>query len=298
MSDQHDLPAATTISVDVPVRLDFAGAWTDVPAFADVEGGAVLNVAVGPGVRGLLELGPAGLRVSYESGVPPGAGLGASAAMSVAWLSLVTAAMGRPLMGAALAEAAFRLEAVLGITGGRQDQYAAALGGLNLLRFDQRGVTVERPPVAPNVMAELRRRLVLCYSGERRLSGDIHDHVWGAVSRGEAGVVSALRRLRELAAAARDALVAGDLDRFGGIIAQNWACQRALHPSITNARIESLFAAAAAAGAASGKACGAGGGGCILFYCPDPRAAAAAAAALAAAGAAIIDFSFAPPRDR
>lgn len=297
MNKQRPASPARRITVDVPVRLDFAGAWTDVPAFADIEGGAVLNAAVWPGVRGVLESDPAGLRVSYESGVPPGAGLGASAAMGVAWLSLVTAAMGRPLAGAPLAEAAFQLEGLLGITGGRQDQYAAALGGVNLLWFDSNGVTVEQPAVTEAVLAELRRRLVLCYSGERRLSGDIHDHVWGGFARGQPAVSRALRRLRALAPLARDALVAGDLDGFGAVIAENWACQQALHPSVTNDRIASLFAAAHAAGAASGKACGAGGGGCVLFYCPSADAAQRTAAALAIAGGSIIDFAFAPRRD-
>ncbi len=285
------------LRVRVPVRIDFAGGWTDVPVFARAEGGAVLNAAITPGIRGTLEQRPDGMRVSYRSEVPPGAGLGASSAMGVAWLSLVTAAMGRPLTGAALAEAAFRLEGVLGITGGRQDQYAAALGGVNYLRFGGDEVAAEHPRVSPAVLSELRRRLVLCYTGERRLSGDIHDHVWGGYARGEPAVTRALRRLRELAAATRDALVGGDLDAFAGIIDENWACQRALHPSVSNERIESLYEVARAAGASAGKACGAGGGGCLLFCCPDARASERASAALSACGATIIDFAFAPPRD-
>ncbi len=287
-------PSTAPQRVETPVRLDFAGGWTDVPAFADVEGGAVLNAAVAPGVHGVLESGTTGLRLSYETAVPPGAGLGASAAMNVAWLSLVTGAMGRPLSAAALAEAAFRLGGALGITGGRQDEYAAALGGVNFLCFGREGVTVEPLAIAATVLDELRARLVLCYSGERRLSGDIHDAVWGGFARGDPGVSQALRRLRDLAHGARDALLDGDLVALAAIIGENWACQKALHPSVTNDRLERLFQVALGSGATSGKACGAGGGGCALFCCPRPEAAAAASSALAAAGGVILDFDFAP----
>ncbi len=289
------MPSTTPpLRVETPVRLDFAGGWTDVPAFAETEGGAVLNAAISPGVRGLLESSATGLRLSYETAVPPGAGLGASASMNVAWLSLVTGAIGRPLSGAALAEAAFHLGATLGITGGRQDEYAAALGGVNFLRFDREGVTVEPLAIAPTVLEQMRARLVLCYSGERRLSGAIHDAVWGGFARGEPAVSRALRRLRDLALAARDAILDGDLETLAAIIGENWTCQQALHPSVTNDRLERLFRVALANGAISGKACGAGGGGCIVFCCPAPEAAAEAASALDAAGGIILDFDFAP----
>lgn len=278
------------ITARAPVRVDLAGGWTDVHHFADRDGGTVLNAAIAHHVRGELTRDQGRFRVSYEAGVPAGAGLGASAAFNVVWLALVNAALGRRPAPEELAEQAYRLEGLLGVTGGKQDQYAAALGGINLLRFEEGTVRVERLSPAEDTMRALRERLVLAYSGESRLSGDIHERVWGGYLSGEKGVADALRRLKAIAFEMREALLSGDLASFGALLGENWRCQKALHPSITNDGVEELFRVAADSGALSGKACGAGGGGCLLFWCEE-SAAPRVAEALREAGAQLIDFA-------
>jgi D-glycero-alpha-D-manno-heptose-7-phosphate kinase len=278
------------VTAQAPVRLDLAGGWTDVHHFADREGGAVLNVAITRHVHGELAREGGGFRVSYHTDVPPGAGLGASAALNVAWLALVNAAMGRRLTPEELAEQAYRLEDLLGVTGGRQDQYAAALGGVNFLRFEGGAVQVERLSLGDDTLRHLQQRLVLAYSGESRLSGDIHDRVWQAYLSREEKVAAALRRLKAIAIEMRDALLSGDLTAFGALLAENWQRQKELHPSITNDAVEALFGAAKGAGAVSGKACGAGGGGCLLLWCQE-GAVSRVAEALGDAGARVIDFA-------
>ncbi len=278
------------ITARAPVRIDLAGGWTDVHHFADRDGGAVLNAAIARHVRGELTRDRGRFHVSYETNVPAGAGLGASAAFNVVWLALVNAAMGRRPSPEELAEQAYRLEGLLGVTGGKQDQYAAALGGLNLLRFQEGVVRVERLSPSEGTMRALQQRLVLAYSGESRLSGDIHERVWGGYLSGEKGVADALRQLRAIAFEMREALLVGDLASFGVLLGENWRCQKALHPSITNGGVEELFRVATGSGAISGKACGAGGGGCLLFWCEE-GAASRVAAALSEAGAQLIDFA-------
>jgi D-glycero-alpha-D-manno-heptose-7-phosphate kinase len=272
------------------VRVDLAGGWTDVHHFADREGGAVLNVAINRYVHG--ELGRAGGRfhVSYHTDIPPGAGLGASAALNVVWLALVNAALGRRLSREELAEQAYRLEDLLGVTGGKQDQYAATLGGTNLLRFQSGTVQAERLSLSDDTLHSLQARLVLAYSGESRLSGDIHERVWNGYLSGEKKVAAALQRLKAIAFEMREALLSGDVEAFGALLAENWRCQKELHPSITNDAVEALFRVAKGAGAVSGKACGAGGGGCLLFWCQE-GAAPRVAGALRDAGAQVIDFA-------
>jgi D-glycero-alpha-D-manno-heptose-7-phosphate kinase len=273
------------------LRIDLAGGWSDIPPFARREGGAVLNAAITQYVTGDLwrrhEAGRENLRISYGLDLPAGAGLGSSAALSVGWLALVHANMGQALDRRALAQKACDLGGLLGILGGKQDEYASALGGVNLMRFGE-DVQVEGLDLSVEVREGLEARLVLCYSGRARLSGDIHDRVWGAYERGAATVGACLAELRDVALAMRDALLAGDFAPTAGLMNRNWAGQKRLHPSITNPDVERLFAAALDAGVAAGKACGAGGGGCLVFLAEPPRVQ-AVRAALRNAGAHVID---------
>jgi D-glycero-alpha-D-manno-heptose-7-phosphate kinase len=262
------------ITSRAPVRIDFAGGWTDVDIFAKSVGGAVLNATIDKYVTGRLEIRDGsigedgkyqdGITISYHSDLPAGSGLGTSSALNVVWLSLVKSRIASMEDKKVIANLAYELEAILGILGGKQDQYASALGGFNYMVFGDE-VKVEQLNIRPEVVEELEERLVLCYTGKQRLSGNIHENVWGAYKRGVPSTVNALYSLRDIAGAARNALVAGDLDEFAYLINQNWECQKKLDKSITNDQIEQLFEEAFKHGAVSGKACGAGGGGCLLF---------------------------------
>ena len=293
------------ITSRVPVRIDFAGGWTDVNNFALGAGGVVVNATINHYVTGQLQVheeeempavdlpvadGREGLRVRYQSDLPSGSGLGTSAALNVCWLSLVKSQISSDEDRARLAELAYQLEEILGILGGKQDQYACAFGGFNSMTFSEK-VAVERLNLRPETIAELESRLVLCYTGKPRLSGNIHENVWGAFRRGVPETVKALYTLRDVALRMRSVLLEGDVETFANLLLQNWTHQRALDPSVSNAQIESLFETAARAGAPRGKACGAGGGGCLLF-CADVGRQEAVSKALAEAGARVIPFQF------
>ncbi len=296
------------ITSRAPVRIDFAGGWTDVNIFARGAGGAVVNAAINHYVSGTLEIldseeateaalayaasrpGREGLSVSYRSDLPSGSGLGTSAALNVVWLSLVKSQIASDEDRARIAELAYQLEEMPGILGGKQDQYASALGGMNYMTFDET-VAVERLNIAPETIQALESRLVLCYTGKQRLSGNIHENVWGAFRRGVPETVNALYYLRNCAIRMRTVLLEGDLDEFGALLSQNWKHQKALDPSVTNAQIDTLFVEAMEAGAVGGKACGAGGGGCLLFFTAPGRQS-EVSDALSRAGARVIPFQF------
>jgi len=263
-----------------PVRIDFAGGWTDVDIFAKGAGGAVLNATIDKYVTGRLEtldgsVGPDGERregvtISYQSELPAGSGLGTSAALNVVWLSLVKTRITDMEDKKTIADLAYELEAILGILGGKQDQYASALGGFSFMTFGEK-VEVEPLKVPPEVVKALEDRLVLCYTGKSRLSGNIHENVWGAYREGVAETVDALYNLRNIAFSMRYVLLSGRLDEFAQLMNQNWEYQKKLDASITNDQIEELFEEAFKHGAVSGKACGAGGGGCVLFFAEPNR---------------------------
>jgi len=264
------------ITSRAPVRIDFAGGWTDVDIFAKGAGGAVLNATIDKYVTGRLELhdfaddGREGITVSYNSDLPAGSGLGTSSALNVVWLSLVKSRVSGVEEKKKIANLAYELEAILGILGGKQDQFASALGGFNFMLFNE-DVQVERLDLAPDTISEMEERLVLCYTGKPRLSGNIHENVWGAYRQGKPETVNALYNLRNVAIRMKTVLLNGDLNEFPELLNQNWKHQKQLDPSITNEQIEELFEEAFKEGAIGGKACGAGGGGCVLFFAEKGR---------------------------
>lgn len=261
-----------------PVRVDFAGAWTDVRPFFSAFGGATLNAAIALYVKGRLATGPhaegeAQLQVHYETDVPAGSGLGTSAAMNVVWLSL---ARGTPIkdledrMG--LAESAYRIERVLGIVGGKQDQYASAVGGINLFEFHPDDTVTANPVKLPSEAAsELESLFLLVYTGKSRLSSGIHEHVWGGFKEGKREVIDALLTMRDSAYEAREALLHGQWEKFGQFLTLQFECAEKLHHTTTSPDIEKLFEALSDL-TLGGKPCGAGGGGCVLFLCKSLEA--------------------------
>lgn len=202
--------------------------------------------------------------VRYSLDLPASAGLGASAAQTLLWVTLVKTTIANVSSRAELAEIACQVGGLLGIVGGKQDEYASALGGIQYLTFGE-AVTAERLDLPPPLEREFHSRLVLVYSGAQRLSGSIHDHVWDQYRAGSGAVRAALASLTQIAGQMRDALAVGNLETVGELMSENWIQQKALHPSVTNPDLDAIVDIASSHGAIGHKACGAGGGGCLVF---------------------------------
>jgi len=269
-----------------PLRIDLAGGWTDVPTFADREGGAVVNVTINRYVHGTLEDSD----VRFEHDVRA-AGLGSSACEHV-----VEHALRHPDADLdEIAEAAFAAVTAAGVMGGRQDQYAACYGGLSFMTFGGASggpVRIERLELPETIVGALEKRLVLVDSGVPRLSGEIHQAVWDAYAREDDATVGALLALKHAARAMRDALAGSDFGGVRQVMNENWHQQKRLHPSITNEGIDRLFELSMNNGASAGKACGAGGGGAVVFYASSDADAVRLRGALRAQGITLIDFAF------
>ena len=283
-----------------PTRLDFAGGWTDVPPYCDREGGLVCNIAItryatataasGGHVAGprsspasataaddaLVRAAVARSTLSsadaqLASDFPLGAGLGGSSAAGVALAGALRELAGSPLDPASLAALSRATEVdELGLPGGSQDHYAAAIGGALLLTFSD-CVGVERIDLSARCRAAIARRGVVLYTGESRISGDTILAVLDGYLAGDPRVVGALARTKALAVQVAAALRTEDLDALGVLIGENWVEQRRLHPSITTPRIDAIVDTAARHGALGTKALGASGGGCVLAFAADGR---------------------------
>ena len=314
-----------------PLRLDFAGGWTDVPPFSAREGGAVVNATIGlyahasvvPAPEGItlrsddlgeevrLE-GPAELHSTGQlpllqtaarmfnlvqgslvsrSEAPAGSGLGSSGALDVALVSALGHACGSPSTPEAAAEAAWRLEVVeAGIPGGKQDQWAAALGGFRRFTFHDPMVSAECLSIDPAFLEFLERHLVLCYTGTSRISGRMISRVVEGYENGVDPIVRAFHGMKAVALRMADALEAGDPAMVGSLLNENWACQCQLDPGMRTEDMARLERAVSAAGVLGGKAAGAGAGGCMFFLAPSQPAEVANAARNA--GATVLPVSW------
>jgi D-glycero-alpha-D-manno-heptose-7-phosphate kinase len=200
---------------------------------------------------------------------------------------------GGTLLDFECAELASHIErSELHIRGGKQDHYASALGGMNYMEFFGETVRTARVPLAPSMRMYLEKHLLLVYTGKSRLSGDIHSHVWGAFRSGQPQTVNAIERLKQIARRMKDSLMAGDCNEVAELLNENWTCQKALHPSVTNEQLDDLFQLAVRSGAKGGKACGAGGGGCVLLLAEAEREHVLRRAMENVPGVSILPFTF------
>jgi len=318
-----------------PLRIDFAGGWSDVPDFADTEGGTVVNAAIdvhvnvefvhgGDRIRLCAE--DLGERVSYESSAyirydgkldlhkaalnllpvtggieiisrsdaPPGSGLGGSGALDVALLAGLAHLRNETYDAVELAELGFMLESgELGLLGGKQDQYAAALGGFHRFDFENADVAVHRLSVSEDAARDLVRHTVLVYTGASHFSSQTHARVWESFHVSETRVVEAIRGIRDVARELGPVLQAGNWRELASLVDDNWRCQQLLDPTMYTPAIREMDAALRAAGCWGLKATGAGAGGCMVVFCPPDRRSRVVAAARAHGGRVLeFDYTF------
>ncbi|HUI24627.1 MAG TPA: GHMP kinase [Candidatus Kryptonia bacterium] len=233
-----------------------------------------------------------GLNLFLASEVPPGTGLGSSASVCVNVIKALSTHLGASLSRVELAERAFEIASVaLGKPVGKQDEYAAAFGGLNRFRFTRAGVQVDPVRLDLETLRAFEERLLLFFTGSARNSEAILRELDDAMRRPGAAVVRTSDELAEIAEQFHATLLGGDLDRCGRLLHHEWEVKQQLSPRISSEHIDRLYAAARAAGATGGKITGAGGGGFLLLDCAVDRQE-AVRTALRAAGAREMSFAF------
>ena len=316
------------ISASAPTRIDLAGGTIDIwPLYLFHPGAQTLNAAISLRAHAWIEerpdervelvsedidkqenlsfdqlpddqtlpllaklahrFGARGIRLTTRGESPAGAGIAGSSALNVAVCGALAAYTRQKIEGEALLDIAKDVEAqVIQVPTGLQDYRPAFYGGIAAIELHP-GQPLRVPlDVDPR---ELERRIVLCYTGEPRNSGTNN---WDITKRhidGDQHVFDCFERIRDTAAAMREALTRGDWDATAACLATEWENRKRLAPGVTTTAIDSLIARAMASGAKAAKVCGAGGGGC-LFCIVAPGDAAAVRETLADAGARILDF--------
>ena len=328
-SCRYNRPVTRRIESSAPTRIDLAGGTIDIwPIYLFHEGAATLNAAISlrahaaiaarsdgqvelrsidtdrstiarsstaldvDGDLSLLALlarhyGLDNATLTTRGESPAGAGIAGSSALTIAVCGALARWTGAAEEPEHLLRVAMNVECqTIRVPTGVQDYRPALYGGIAAIELGVDGVVREAIDVDPR---ELEARIVLAYTGAPRNSGTNN---WDITKRhidGDRHIFDCFERIRDTAAAMRQALRRSDWDEVGRQIAIEWENRKRLAPGVTTPTIDDLITRAGAAGATAAKVCGAGGGGCLFCYGP-PSARDAVAAALASGGARLLDY--------
>lgn len=291
-----------------PLRMSFVGGGSDLPAFYREHGGAVLSTAIDKYVYvSINRKFDGGIRLAYSrteevhsideiehelvraafdmrgmrggveitttADIPSrGTGLGSSSTFTVGLLNVLSAYQGQHVSAEDLARGSCEIEIDrCSQPIGKQDQYAAAYGGLNLIEFH----ADDRVSVSPVIMRRdlrdlLEQRIIVFYTGITRSASRILA-TQSAETAQDGAKQAALRRMVELTYQLRDELSRGNIDSFGHILDENWVLKKSLTAGISSEAIDGWYRRAMGAGALGGKLLGAGEGGFMMFYAPRER---------------------------
>lgn len=293
------------IITQTPLRIGLVGGGTDLPSYYREHGGRVLNAAIDKYVyvivkqrfddeiyvnysrkeivsrvedlehelvREAMHMAGVngGVEITTLADIPSaGSGLGSSSSVTVGLLHALFAYRGKQIGAEELADRACNIEIDRCRKPiGKQDQYAAAYGGLSDIRFGPGdGVSVDEVRMAPAARRRLQDELLLFFTGITRSANTILAEQTANIS----DRIPQLDQLRDLAGEAADGLRAGDVDALGAALCKGWQAKRSLATGVSNQQIDGAVDAALDAGATGAKVTGAGGGGFLLVTCPVER---------------------------
>ena len=247
-----------------PLRIDFAGGWTDVPYIMNGQTGYVSSVAIKP----LVEM--KGNTLNF-SGYPRGSGLSTSTAVKLLELISAKNYNAEPKSLAMIGEDLFNLEnKELNWAIGRQDQYAIVFGGFHCFACTDAGAEPLDITVPRETLEDFRKQLLLLHTGVSRNAQSAVEQVYENYQTAEGQ--AALHTIGDCGRKFIDALASRDFREGARLMECNWEAQKQLARASTNDNLDAMYAFAKTHGAYGGKICGAGGGGAFIFCCEDPLA--------------------------
>lgn len=289
-----------------PFRISFAGGGSDLPSFYRKSTGAVLSTSIDkymyiaihpffnknkiqlkynktelvnsvddinhPIFKAVLkEYGLKGVDLNSIADIPSGTGLGSSSAFTVGLLNAVRAYLGKATSGHKLATLACDVELnKVGSPIGKQDQFAAACGGLNFITFNgDESVNVEKIIMDPTRKRQLENNLFMFFIGGEHSANEILREQQKAISSEKKFITQ--QEMVKLAFQLKDSLESNNIDDFGTILHEGWMMKKSLTDGISSGVIDRLYEKGRQAGALGGKLLGAGGAGFMLFYTPEEK---------------------------
>lgn len=287
-----------------PFRVSFAGGGSDMASFYEENGGCVLSTSINKYMYisihpyfdpkytvlkysenetvddikkiqhsilndVLNNMNISGVEIVSTADVPGGTGLGSSSTFTVGLLNSIYSYIGKYVSKERLADEACKVEIEhLKSPIGKQDQYAAAYGGLNFIKFNKDGsVSVSPIIMKGETYRKLQNNLMMFYTGTMRSANEILSEQKKNISNESKR--NNLKKMCKLAEDMKLSLEENDVNSFGKYLYDGWILKKTLASGISNANIDKAYEIALESGAAGGKLLGAGGGGFLLFYCED-----------------------------
>ncbi|MCL6582724.1 MAG: galactokinase [bacterium] len=287
-----------------PFRITLGGGGTDLPSYYTQYGGFVFSAAINkymfinlnrPVVDDLVrvkytksetvkhrddlqhEIAKGALRmlgieraieIISSADIPDGTGLGSSSCYAVGLLNAIHALKRDYISLPELAEEACYLEIeLLKKPIGKQDQYIATFGGLTAFEIAKDGrVTVIRADVSSSVLDDLKRNLLIFYTGVSRQSMDILSEQNKGAQTNKKTVLESLHYIKESGYRIKELIESGNLTDFGLMMDKHWEYKKKMSSKISNPEFDRIYEVAKECGVLGGKITGAGGGGFFLFY--------------------------------
>jgi len=290
-----------------PLRMSFVGGGSDLPSYYRKKGGAVLSTSVDkymyvtvnkkfdnkirlsysitenenniqqikhPIVRNTLELLDiqGGVEITSISDIPSqGSGLGSSSSYTVALLHALYAYKGESISKEELGRLSSHIEIDLcGDRIGKQDQYAAAFGGLNLIEFNEDDSVVVTPVICkPETIKKMEESIIVFYTGRTRSASTLLSEQSDNMKKADKREL--MSNMVSLAYDMRSLLENDDIESLGELLDQNWQLKRQMTAGISDFQIDSWYSKGILAGATGGKLLGAGNGGFMMFFAPKEK---------------------------
>lgn len=289
-----------------PFRVSFCGGGSDLPSFYEKYGGCVLSTTIRKYMyltihnyfekdkivlkysqteivnefdeikhrifkQCLTDFDVKGVEISSSADIPAGTGLGSSSTFTVALLHLLHTYKGEYISKYKLAKDACAVEIEkLGETIGKQDQFAAAFGGLKFYEFMPNGyVNVEPVIMAPESYKKLEDNILMFYLGGMHSASEILKEQSNNVKIVDKATVQ--KQMCEITRTLKEELQNNNVDAMGHLLHENWMLKKTLASGITNSFIDNIYENAIKAGATGGKLLGAGGAGFMIFYVPEDK---------------------------
>lgn len=241
--------------------------------YLEIDGNASLIKGVYNRVVKDFDLDAMSFKITTYNDAPAGSGLGTSSTMVVCILKAFVEWQNLPLGDYEISKLAYEIERKdLGLSGGKQDQYAAAFGGFNYMEFLPNGIVIVNPlKIKRWIIDELEASMLLFFTGKSRSSAAIIEEQKKNTSDGNNDAIEAMHKIKQSAVDMKLAILKGDIDSFANIIREGWENKKKMANNITNPIIQEAMDTAIAAGAKAGKVSGAGGGGFIMFVVEPTR---------------------------
>ena len=290
-----------------PLRISLGGGGTDLPSYYQEHGGFLIAGAIDkyvyatvmrpfePGIYlkyssleqvknvsevkhpiirealSELSLRTPQVEITTLADIPSGTGLGSSGSFTTALLKALYSHYRKNIHPKELAELACKIEIEkLGEPIGKQDQYIAAYGGLTSFTFNLDGSVIAEPLlISTETLHDLEDNLLLFFTGISRSASSILSDQDKKSKSKDSSMIDNLHFIKDLGYRSRDALLAGETNKFGELMHEHWEHKRSRSQGMTNEFINTAYETAMTNGAIGGKLVGAGGGGFLMFYAND-----------------------------